>query len=89
MAGKDGLSGNGLTCVRGERLVFAGLDFAVASGEFLQLRGANGSGKSSLLRLIAGLLKPAAGPSPGTASTCAPTSKRTAAGCAMSATSTP
>ena len=61
MAGKDGLSGNGLTCVRGERLVFAGLDFAVASGEFLQLRGANGSGKSSLLRLIAGLLKPAAG----------------------------
>lgn len=61
MAGKNGLSGNGLTCVRGERMVFAGLDFAVAPGEFLQLRGANGSGKSSLLRLIAGLLRPVVG----------------------------
>ncbi len=50
-----------LTCVRGERKVFARLNFAFAEGEALVLRGPNGSGKSSLLRLMAGLLKPAAG----------------------------
>ena len=54
-------SGHELTCIRGERLVFAGLDFAVAAGEALVLVGANGSGKSSLLRLMAGLLPPASG----------------------------
>jgi heme exporter protein A len=47
--------------VRGGREVFAGLDFAVSSGEALAVTGANGSGKTSLLRLIAGLLVPAAG----------------------------
>lgn len=51
----------GLACLRGERLVFAGLDFALAGGEALLLLGPNGSGKSSLLRLLAGLLKPIAG----------------------------
>lgn len=50
-----------LACVRGERLVFAGLDFTLAAGEALVLVGANGSGKSSLLRLMAGLIGPAAG----------------------------
>ena len=50
-----------LVCVRGGRLVFAGLSFALAAGEVLVLRGPNGSGKSSLLRLVAGFLKPAAG----------------------------
>lgn len=53
--------GRALACERGERLVFAGLDFDLRSGEALILTGANGSGKSSLLRLMAGLLKPAAG----------------------------
>jgi heme exporter protein A len=50
-----------LSCVRGGRMVYAGLDFAVESGEALILRGANGCGKSSLLRQIAGLLPLAAG----------------------------
>lgn len=55
------LSGRGLKCVRGEREVFAGLDFEAASGEVLAVTGHNGSGKTSLLRLIAGLLVPAQG----------------------------
>jgi heme exporter protein A len=55
------LSGRGLKCVRGSRTVFSGLDFAAKSGEALALTGANGSGKTSLLRLIAGLLVPAEG----------------------------
>jgi len=47
--------------VRGERMVFAGLDFSVSAGGALLLLGRNGAGKSSLLRLMAGLLRPAAG----------------------------
>ena len=55
------LCGRGVTCVRGGRVVFAGLDFEAAAGEVLAVTGANGSGKTSLLRLIAGLLIPAEG----------------------------
>ena len=47
--------------MRGGRLVFEGLGFAVPGGEALALRGANGVGKSSLLRLIAGLVPVAEG----------------------------
>jgi heme exporter protein A len=47
--------------VRGGRVVFASLSFALALGDALLLRGPNGAGKSSLLRLLAGLLEPAAG----------------------------
>lgn len=54
-------SGQDLTCIRSERVVFAGLGFEVAAGGALILTGPNGSGKSSLLRLMAGLLQPAAG----------------------------
>ncbi len=54
-------SGQALACVRGERPVFAGLDFALDDGGALVLTGANGSGKTSLLRLMAGLLAPRAG----------------------------
>jgi heme exporter protein A len=57
----DRLECRDLACLRGERLVFKGLAFAVAAGETLRLTGPNGSGKSSLLRLLAGLGRPAAG----------------------------
>ncbi len=53
--------GRALTCVRGDRRVFADLDFSVASGEMLILTGHNGSGKSSLLRVMAGLIAPRLG----------------------------
>jgi heme exporter protein A len=55
------LTGSGVRCVRGGREVFSGLDFEVSSGEALAVTGANGAGKTSLLRLIAGLLAPASG----------------------------
>ena len=57
----DRFSGNDLTCIRGERVVFSRLSFSVHGGQILTLRGPNGSGKSSLLRLMAGLGRPAAG----------------------------
>jgi heme exporter protein A len=50
------LSGRGVRCARGGREVFSGLDFDASAGEALAVTGANGSGKTSLLRLIAGLL---------------------------------
>ena len=55
------LSAHGLTCVRGERRLFAGLDLAIDAGQWLHVRGENGAGKTSLLRLLAGLSQPAAG----------------------------
>ena len=55
------LSGSGLSCIRGFRSVFTGINFELLSGQALALIGPNGAGKSSLLRLIAGLLQPAAG----------------------------
>lgn len=46
---------------RGERLLFERLDLALAAGEAVALTGANGSGKTSLLRAVAGLIRPEAG----------------------------
>lgn len=50
-----------LACRRGDRLLFKGLSFELGAGEALQVVGANGTGKSSLLRILAGLLRPFAG----------------------------
>lgn len=50
-----------LACLRGDRLLFRGLSLALKSGDALHLAGPNGIGKSSLLRIIAGLLRPFAG----------------------------
>ena len=51
-------SASDLACLRGHRLVFAGLEFALNAGDAMLLVGPNGSGKSSLLRLTALLLRP-------------------------------
>jgi heme exporter protein A len=50
-----------LTCVRGGREVFARLEFSLTAGEALVVTGRNGAGKSSLLRMLAGLVRIAAG----------------------------
>lgn len=60
-SGDARLIARNLTCWRGGRLVFNGIDLAVAPGDALLLTGRNGSGKTSLLRILAGLLEPAAG----------------------------
>ena len=50
-----------LECVRGDHRLFKGLNFTLQPGELLHLRGANGAGKTSLLRTICGLMAPADG----------------------------
>src|SRR6202789_4720809 len=55
------LTAEKLACTRGDRRVFADLDFMVIAGEVLVVEGVNGAGKTSLLRLIAGFLPPASG----------------------------
>jgi heme exporter protein A len=55
------LCAQNLTCARGERTLFKDLSFQVNAGELLYVRGSNGAGKTSLLRLLVGLAKPVAG----------------------------
>jgi len=55
------LEAAGLECVRQQRVLFAGLGFALRNGESLRVAGPNGSGKTSLLRILCGLLLPSAG----------------------------
>ena len=55
------LIGSDLMCQRGGRQVFAGISFGLSGGEALVLTGRNGAGKSSLLRMIAGLVRVAGG----------------------------
>jgi heme exporter protein A len=50
-----------LSLSRGGRMLFEGLSFAAASGAYVEVHGSNGSGKTSLLRAIAGFLKPQSG----------------------------
>ena len=52
---------DGIACERGGRVLFSGLSFGLGAGELLALTGANGAGKTSLLRLVAGLAEPDAG----------------------------
>jgi heme exporter protein A len=55
------LTGDNLTCQRGGRIVFSGLNFSLSGGEAMMVTGRNGAGKSSLLRMIAGLICISAG----------------------------
>jgi heme exporter protein A len=50
-----------ITCVRGERALFSDIDFQVLPGQCLHIRGENGVGKTSLLRLLTGLASPESG----------------------------
>lgn len=55
------LSVHNLGCTRGERELFAGMNFTLHSGEAMLIQGGNGQGKTSLLRLLTGLAQPADG----------------------------
>lgn len=56
-----GLIFNGVSCARGGRVLFEDLSFAIAPGGALIVNGPNGVGKSSLIRVAAGLLRPVVG----------------------------
>lgn len=55
------LAATDLACRRGDRLLFRGLSLELGAGNALHVTGANGIGKSSLIRILAGLLRPFAG----------------------------
>ena len=55
------LQGINLACVRGDRELFKDINFSLEAGGLMQVRGPNGSGKTSLLRMLCGLSNPAAG----------------------------
>ncbi|HWP00750.1 MAG TPA: cytochrome c biogenesis heme-transporting ATPase CcmA [Methylococcus sp.] len=50
-----------LECIRGDRVLFSGLNLSLSTGQLLQIEGANGAGKTSLLRVLAGLSRPSEG----------------------------
>lgn len=55
------LYGVNLACIRGDRELFRDINFSLEAGGLMQVRGPNGSGKTSLLRMLCGLSNPAAG----------------------------
>jgi heme exporter protein A len=55
------LEGTGLSCIRDDRVLFEGLAFELYAGQVLLLEGKNGSGKTSLLRIICGFREPDSG----------------------------
>ncbi len=55
------LQGINLECIRGDRKLFSKVNFTLNSGELMQVQGPNGSGKTSLLRMLCGLSNPATG----------------------------
>jgi len=55
------LTGTDLACRRGDRVLFSGLSMSLGPGEAVQVAGSNGIGKSSLIRILASLLRPFAG----------------------------
>ena len=55
------LEARNLACVRGDHQLFSGLNFKLSAGEIMQVEGENGSGKTSLLRTLCGLMMPAEG----------------------------
>lgn len=55
------LAASDLSCRRGDRVLFRGLSFTLEAGQALQVAGSNGIGKSSLIRILAGLARPYSG----------------------------
>jgi len=55
------LQGSNLACVRGDRRLFKEVNFSLEAGTLMQVHGPNGSGKTSLLRILCGLSNPALG----------------------------
>lgn len=55
------LEAHNLACQRGDRTLFSGLNFTLSSGELLQVAGPNGSGKTSLLKILCGISSPVEG----------------------------
>ena len=55
------LQGTKLSCIRDDRVLFEGLAFELIPGQILLLEGKNGSGKTSLLRILCGFREPDAG----------------------------
>ncbi len=55
------LEARNLACQRGDRVLFSGLSFTLSAGELLQVAGPNGSGKTSLLKILCGISSPVEG----------------------------